>query len=246
VLQESRTHNRCSVKHFGPQQPPDALPATLSPRALWWSSLRRSRAEHCETRICCLTRTLTVTDSARKVVDFRRFSAPRSTLGERCPRRPRREHPRRATWSGSRASRPGRRSARNVETTLRAVGGSPEQIRTAVSALRGRRPRPLDDGAVGLGGEDSNPQRQGQNLLCCRLHHPRRCGQPSGSTSRRRRRGGSSAGSGASVSARGGLGLGGRGGGRGHVRGAGSSRRAAVPRGGPRSRRTPPASSCGR
>jgi hypothetical protein len=25
-----------------------------------------------------------------------------------------------------------------------------------------------------LGGEDSNPQWQGQNLLCCRLHHPRR------------------------------------------------------------------------
>ena len=42
--------------------------------------------------------------------------------------------------------------------------GSPEQIRTAVTALRGRRPRPLDDGAghrheAGeLGGEDSNPQ----------------------------------------------------------------------------------------
>ena len=47
---------------------------------------------------------------------------------------------------------------------------SPEQIRTAVTALRGRRPRPLDDGAklrrpapegqgaVALGGEDSNPQ----------------------------------------------------------------------------------------
>ena len=71
---------------------------------------------------------------------------------------------------------------------------SPEQIRTAVSALRGRRPRPLDDGAgipvppdrrggaggAGeLGGEDSNPQRQGQNLLCCRLHHPRRSSQDS-------------------------------------------------------------------
>ncbi len=24
-----------------------------------------------------------------------------------------------------------------------------------------------------LGGEDSNPQLQGQNLPCCRLHHPR-------------------------------------------------------------------------
>ena len=67
---------------------------------------------------------------------------------------------------------------------------SPDGIRTRVTALRGRRPRPLDDGAertgpsagVGardvceLGGEDSNPQRQDQNLLCCRLHHPRRNG----------------------------------------------------------------------
>ena len=62
---------------------------------------------------------------------------------------------------------------------------SPEQIRTAVTALRGRRPGPLDDGArpiriwaevadFALGGEDSNPQRQDQNLLCCRLHHPRK------------------------------------------------------------------------
>src|SRR5713226_8727166 len=32
------------------------------------------------------------------------------------------------------------------------VVSSPEQVRTAVSALRGRRPRPLDDGADGLGG----------------------------------------------------------------------------------------------
>jgi hypothetical protein len=77
-------------------------------------------------------------------------------------------------------------------------GSSPEQIRTAASALRGRRPRPLDDGAGctpidrgvrparwrlagGLGGEDSNPQRQDQNLLCYRLHHPRRCRQDSDS-----------------------------------------------------------------
>jgi hypothetical protein len=26
---------------------------------------------------------------------------------------------------------------------------------------------------IELGGEDSNPQWQGQNLQCCRLHHPR-------------------------------------------------------------------------
>jgi hypothetical protein len=58
--------------------------------------------------------------------------------------------------------------------------GSPERIRTAASALRGRRPGPLDDGAGWpareirqLGGEDSNLQQQGQNLPCCRLHHPR-------------------------------------------------------------------------
>ena len=58
--------------------------------------------------------------------------------------------------------------------------GSPERIRTAASALRGRRPGPLDDGARWpdqrirqLGGEDSNLQQQGQNLPCCRLHHPR-------------------------------------------------------------------------
>lgn len=64
---------------------------------------------------------------------------------------------------------------------LRCACGSPERIRTAVTALRGRRPRPLDDGAVLsrrrisglLGGEDSNPQRLDQNQLCCRLHHPR-------------------------------------------------------------------------
>ena len=34
-----------------------------------------------------------------------------------------------------------------------------------------------------LGGEDSNPQRQDQNLLCCRLHHPRRSVHDSGRVS---------------------------------------------------------------
>ena len=75
------------------------------------------------------------------------------------------------------------------------IPGSPERIRTAASALRGRRPRPLDDGArtrtsppyrsplSQLGGEELNPQLQDQNLSCCRLHHPRmgaprsRCGR---------------------------------------------------------------------
>ena len=58
---------------------------------------------------------------------------------------------------------------------------SPNGIRTRVATLRGWCPRPLDDGALigagtllrWLGGEDSNPQRQDQNLLCYRLHHPR-------------------------------------------------------------------------
>ena len=78
-----------------------------------------------------------------------------------------------------------RRSPAHPRGTNRASVCSPEQIRTAVTALRGRRPRPLDDGArlhvlLELGGEDSNPQRQDQNLLCCRLHHPRRSRQTSG------------------------------------------------------------------
>ena len=46
------------------------------------------------------------------------------------------------------------------------LGSSPDQIRTGVTGLRGRRPWPLDDGTrlwVGradplLGGKDSNPQ----------------------------------------------------------------------------------------
>ena len=51
--------------------------------------------------------------------------------------------------------------------------GSPEQIRTAVTALRGRRPRPLDDGAVltesygsaGSGGRTRTPK--GRIRTCC-------------------------------------------------------------------------------
>ncbi len=98
--------------------------------------------------------------------------------------------------SRRRGARPERARARPPNEA--GPGSSPEQIRTAASALRGRRPRPLDDGAGctpigrgvrparwrlagGLGGEDSNPQRQDQNLLCYRLHHPRRCRQDSDS-----------------------------------------------------------------
>ena len=47
-----------------------------------------------------------------------------------------------------------------------------------ISTLRGWRVRPSTPTglacALALGGEDSNPQLQDQNLLCCRLHHPRR------------------------------------------------------------------------
>lgn len=43
---------------------------------------------------------------------------------------------------------------------------SPEQIRTAVSALRGRRPRPLDDGAgVRSGGRTRTPNDRART--CC-------------------------------------------------------------------------------
>jgi hypothetical protein len=34
--------------------------------------------------------------------------------------------------------------------------GSPDRIRTGATALRGRRPGPLDDGAAALGCQDSN------------------------------------------------------------------------------------------
>jgi hypothetical protein len=49
--------------------------------------------------------------------------------------------------TGDRRARPDRRDARNP-CTAGDVAGSPDRIRTGVTALRGRRPRPLDDGAV--------------------------------------------------------------------------------------------------
>ena len=67
---------------------------------------------------------------------------------------------------------------------------SPDGIRTHATAVRGRRPRPLDDGAMnkirlvsiadrrrpalirsGLGYQDSNLEWLNQNQLCCQLHH---------------------------------------------------------------------------
>ena len=42
---------------------------------------------------------------------------------------------------------------------------------SASEVCRSRNERP--SGRSQLGGEDSNPQLQGQNLPCCRLHHPR-------------------------------------------------------------------------
>ena len=81
----------------------------------------------------------------------RAFARPRRTLST-CPRRD----------LVALSTRP--RAARRTRTSPATRAGlscSPEQIRTAVTALRGRRPRPLDDGAVlcvELGGEDSNPQ----------------------------------------------------------------------------------------
>ena len=50
--------------------------------------------------------------------------------------------------------------------TLEKFGG-PNGNRTRVLALRGPRPRPLDDGTKWLGREDSNPYKQIQNLPSC-------------------------------------------------------------------------------
>src|SRR5699024_10458155 len=64
---------------------------------------------------------------------------------------------------------------------------TPDGIRTHATAVRGRRPRPLDDGgrtrtrvgsartgapwSVQLAYQDSNLERLNQNQLCCQLHH---------------------------------------------------------------------------
>ena len=64
---------------------------------------------------------------------------------------------------------------------------TPDGIRTHATAVRGRRPRPLDDGGIGggthndstakrvrraqLAYQDSNLERRYQKPLCCQLHH---------------------------------------------------------------------------
>ena len=50
--------------------------------------------------------------------------------------------------------------------------GGPNGIRTRVLALRGPRPRPLDDGTIWLGREDSNPYKQIQSLPSCHWTTP--------------------------------------------------------------------------
>ena len=186
MLQESRTHYGCSVKHLRPSVTLDVVLDTFR-------CLRRggripsigARARRHETRHS-FTRDITVTDSPRKVVDIghvSRYVIDASSCSlERASARararggpalvPRVERlvgavrvPSVVAAGATRtdadrvAGRP-KRTARSVRVSdVRTVlVSSPEQIRTAVSALRGRRPRPLDDGADGLGGEDSNPQ----------------------------------------------------------------------------------------
>ena len=79
-------------------------------------------------------------------------------------------HPR---WSEA-TSRP-----RFEETLHKAEGffsGSPDGIRTRVTGLKGRRPRPLDDGAIGFYARKSAKEfaERGNDsaLSSCRIHHP--------------------------------------------------------------------------
>ena len=81
---------------------------------------------------------------------FRTRDASSSTLFAP-PRAPTRRDDRDASTRSGRAAKTHRRDnvadATKPGTKSRALRCSPEQIRTAVTALRGRRPRPLDDGA---------------------------------------------------------------------------------------------------
>ena len=52
------------------------------------------------------------------------------------------------------------------------LGGTPNGIRTHVSALRGRRPRPLDNGGKWLGNKDLNLDNTSQSRRCCRYTIP--------------------------------------------------------------------------
>ena len=60
--------------------------------------------------------------------------------------------------------------------------GTSNGIRTHVSALRGRRPRPLDNGGKWLGNKDLNLDNTSQSRRCCRYTIPQRCdiSQPQG------------------------------------------------------------------
>ena len=74
-------------------------------------------------------------------------------------------------------TRPETISKKNVaRALLLGPHGTPYGIRTRVTRMRTWRPGPLDErgkSQAELGGEESNPQLQDQNLSCCRLHHPR-------------------------------------------------------------------------
>ena len=71
---------------------------------------------------------------------------------------------------------PGRRSKlqqKNASIQKRS-GGTPDRIRTGVSALRGPRPRPLDNGGTWLGNKDLNLDSTSQSRKCCRYTIPQR------------------------------------------------------------------------
>ncbi len=103
---------------------------------------------------------------ARRARDAGREQRPRpATVATACPALETRGRRRRAAVTRRRDE------ARDRES--RASGCSPEQIRTAVTALRGRRPRPLDDGAGllrsaapdGSGGRTRTPNHR--TRTCC-------------------------------------------------------------------------------
>ena len=95
-----------------------------------------------------------------------------------------------AAHAGGRIDRAGRAGDRRLVVCSLC---SPDGIRTHATAVRGRRPRPLDDGArtdpscqhsspekahliagraaILLGYQDSNLEWLNQNQLCCQLHH---------------------------------------------------------------------------
>ena len=120
----ARRHPRRSVRQF--------------PNAQWWISRGHiSRHRHRVTR----TRL-----STREIARSARFTRARTRVRHDAPSRALDDAP----CADAIARRGSRDRARERETspaTRAGLCGSPEQIRTAVTALRGRRPRPLDDGA---------------------------------------------------------------------------------------------------